>query len=190
MVLQFGPLSRKLSDEELFRLCRINPDLRIERTSDGEVIVMPPAGGETASFNARVTARLVAWAEADGTGVPFDSSAGFLLPNGAERSPDFAWVRRSRWRRLTREQRKKFPPLCPDFVIEIRSPADRLTPLQEKMEEYLANGCRLGWLIDPEARRVYVYRPEAEVERLVRPRAVSGDPVLRNCRLELWNLWP
>ncbi len=190
MVLQLGPLSKKVSDDEFFELCQLNRDLRIERTSGGEVIVMPPAGGETSSFNARVTGRLVVWAEADGTGIPFDSSGGFLLPNGAERSPDFAWVRLSRWKRLSRKQQQEFPPLCPDFVIEIRSPSDRLAPLQRKMREYVDNGTKLGWLIDPVKRRVYVYRPSAEVQRLDGPKAISGAPLLPGCRLKLGDLWP
>lgn len=190
IVLQLGPLSQRMSDEEFLELCRLNRDLRIERTSGGAVIVMPPVGGEASSFSARVTARLVVWAEANGRGIPFDSSGGFLLPNGAERSPDFAWVLVSRWQRLSRKQQQEFPPLCPDFVIEIRSPSDRLVPLQQKMREYLDNGASLGWLIDPLKRKVYVYRPDTAVGRLDAPKAISGDPLLPGCRLKLEDLWP
>jgi Uma2 family endonuclease len=179
-----------MSDDEFFEFCQANRDLRIERTSTGEITIMPPVGGETSNFNAKVTARLTVWAEADGTGEPFDSSAGFILPNGAERSPDFAWVARSRWERLTREQRQKFPPLCPDFVVEIRSQSDGLPSLQDKMREYLDNGAQLGWLIDPLKRTVCVYRPGDEVKRLDRPKTVSADPLLPGCRLDLEKLWP
>lgn len=190
LVIQFGPHLKPMSDDEFFEFCRANRDLRIERTSTGEITILPPAGGETGNFNAKVAARLTVWAEADGTGEPFDSSTGFILPNGAERSPDFAWVARSRWERLTREQRQKFPPLCPDFVVEIRSPSDGVTSLQEKMREYLDNGAQLGWLIDPVKRTIYVYRLGAEVQRLDRPQTLSADPLLPGCRLDLEKLWP
>ncbi|MCR4414517.1 MAG: Uma2 family endonuclease, partial [Thermoguttaceae bacterium] len=155
----------------------------------GEIILRPPAGGDTGNFNARVTARLTLWAEADGSGVPFDSSTGFVLPNGAERSPDFAWVRRSRWECLTPAEQQKFPPLCPDFVVEIRSPTDRLSTLQAKMEEYLENGAQMGWLIDPGERCLYVYRAGAEVERLESPSVVGADPVLPGCTIDFQPLW-
>jgi Uma2 family endonuclease len=190
LLVQFGSHLKPMNDDEFFEFCQANRDLRIERTSTGEIIVMAPAGGETGNFNAKVTARLTGWAEADGTGEPFDSSTGFILPNGAERSPDFAWIARSRWERLTKQQRQKFPPLCPDFVVEIRSPADNPAPLQEKMQEYLENGAELGWLIDPLKRRVYVYRRGAEVQRLDHPKTVSAEPFLPGCTLALENLWP
>jgi Uma2 family endonuclease len=188
--VQFGPHLRPMNDDEFFEFCQANRGLRIERTSAGEIVIMPPAGGETSNFNAKVTARLTAGAEADGTGEPFDSSAGFILPNGAERSPDFAWVVRSRWERLTRNQRQKFPPLCPDFVVEIRSPSDSLAVLKEKMREYVENGARLGWLIDPLKRRVHVYRPGVEPERFDHPTMLSADPLLPACTLDLDRLWP
>jgi Uma2 family endonuclease len=138
-----------LTDDELLELCRLNRELRIERTAQGELLLMPPTGGETSDRNAELTMQLRLWAKRDQTGIAFDSSAGFLLPNGAMRSPDAAWVRRARLTNLTREQKQRFLPLCPDFVIELRSPSDRLSILQANMEEYLQNGGQLGWLIDP-----------------------------------------
>ena len=190
LAVRFGPHLKRMSDDEFFEFCQANRDLRIERTSTGEVIIMAPAGGETGNFNAKLTARLTAWAEADGSGEPFDSSTGFILPNNAERSPDFAWVAGSRWVALTRDQQQKFPPLCPDFVVEIRSPSDQLAPLQQKMQEYLDNGAQLGWSIDPLKRTVQVYRPGVPSERLDRPKSVSAAPVLPGCQIDLENLWP
>ncbi|PYR72303.1 MAG: hypothetical protein DMG20_00250, partial [Acidobacteria bacterium] len=130
-----------------------------------------------------------AWVKSDGTGEGFDSSTGFILPNGAERSPDLAWIRLDRWNALSEEERKSFPPLCPDFVVELRSPSDSLRDLQAKMQEYIENGAQLGWLIDLEENGVYVYRPGAEVERLDNPVTVSGEPVLKNFILDIQQLW-
>jgi Uma2 family endonuclease len=178
-----------LSDDELFELCQVNRDLRIERTADGEIWVMPPTGGETGRQNASLNLQLGRWSELDGSGVCFDSSTGFILPNGAERSPDAAWVALPRWHALTAEDRAKFPPICPDFIIELRSRTDDVGKLQAKMEEYRACGARLGWLIDPVDRRVHVYRPGTEVEILDAPATVSGDPVLRNFALDLRRIW-
>jgi Uma2 family endonuclease len=129
------------------------------------------------------------WAEEDGAGEYFDSSRGFILPNGAERSPDVAWVKKERWAALSKNKREKFAPLCPDFVIELRSPFDRLKPLQAKMAEYIENGAQLGWLIDPYKRKVYVYRPDAPVERLDAPERVSGEPLLPGFVLPLAQFW-
>src|SRR6185436_19135664 len=122
-----------LSDDELFELCQVNRDLRIERTADGEIWVMPPTGGETGRQNSSLTAQLGRWSELDGSGVSFDSSTGFLLPNGAERSPDAAWVALARWQALSAEDRARFPPLCPDFVVELRSRSDEFGNLRAKM---------------------------------------------------------
>jgi Uma2 family endonuclease len=132
---------------------------------------------------------LGSWAEADGTGVAFDSSTGFILPNGAERSPDAAWVSRSRWDRLTEKEQESFPPLCPDFVVELRSPTDNLKDLQAKMDEYMANGAQLGWLIDPFEKRVYVYQPGAAVAVVEDPESLSGEPLLRGFTLQLRQVW-
>jgi len=178
-----------LSDDELFELCARNPELRIERTAEGNLIVMTPAGGASGHRNFKLTGALALWAERDGTGVGLDSSTGFLLPNGAMRAPDAAWVLRSRLDGLSTQVKEKFLPLCPDFAIELRSPSDRLPDVQAKMEEYRANGARLGWLIDPQKRRVHVYRPGREIEVLEAPTAVSGDPELPGFVLELEPIW-
>lgn len=178
-----------LTDDQLLELSSLNRDLRMERNAEGELIVMPPTGGETGNRNAKLTIRLGVWTERDGTGANFDSSTGFRLPNGAVRSPDASWVERSRLEALTDEQRRKFLPLCPDFVLELRSPTDSLNTLQEKMREYLDNGARLGWLLDPEYRRVYVYRPREPVRQLDNPERISGDPVLPGFMLNLRELW-
>ena len=146
---------------------------------------MSPAGGDSSALNAEITIQLGTWAKRDGTGRTFDSSGGFVLPDGAVRSPDAAWVSRARLASLTAEQRMKFLPLCPDFVIELRSPTDSLPVLQDKMREYVENGARLGWLVDPPGGQVFVYRPDAPAERLAEPDSVSADPVLRGFRLEM-----
>jgi Uma2 family endonuclease len=177
-----------MTNHELFELCQLNRDWRIERTSEGEIIAMPPTGGRTGRRNFELVRIFSAWAAADGSGVGFDSSTGFVLPNGAERSPDLAWVRRERWDRLTSEEQEEFPPLCPDFVIEIRSRADSLSALREKMLEYVANGAQLGWLLDPEQRCVYVYHPPDREERF-EGATIRGDPHLPGFTLDLAGIW-
>jgi crotonobetainyl-CoA:carnitine CoA-transferase CaiB-like acyl-CoA transferase/Uma2 family endonuclease len=167
-----------MSDEQFATLCALNPELRFEYTSTGDLIIMPPTGGDTGHSNANLTTDFTLWARRDGTGLIFDSSTLFILPNGAKRSPDVSWIRRERWQALTAEEQQGYPPLCPDFVLELRSPTDRLRTLQDKMREYCDNGARLGWLIDPLERVMYIYRPGAEVERLEAPVEVSGEPVL------------
>ncbi len=178
------PASR-LSDDELFELCARNPELQIERTAEGEIIVMSPTGGETGRRNFLLVAQLAAWTARDGTGIGFDSSTGFILPNGAERAPDAAWLRRERWDALTPDQRRKFVPLCPDFIVELRSPSNDLADLHAKMEEYAACGARLGWLLDLDARLVWVYRPGRPVEEIHDPKTLPGDPELPGLLLEL-----
>jgi Uma2 family endonuclease len=178
-----------LTDDQLFELCQANPELRIERTAEGDLIVMPPVTGETGWRNAELTAALVNWARQDGTGVAFDSSTGFVLANGAMRSPDAAWVRRERLGKLSPEQKRTFIPLCPDFVVEIRSQTDALRTLRVKMEEVIANGAHLGWLIDPSPRRVSIYRPDKSVETLLNPLAIAGDPVLPGFVFEVGRIW-
>lgn len=177
------------SDDALLELCRRNPELRIERTARGDLVVMTPAGGASSRRNARVVAALVDWADEDGTGAVYDSSGGFLLANGAMRAPDAAWVPESRLAGLTIEQREGFLPLCPDFVVEVRSPSDSLPELRAKMAEYLTNGARLGWLLDPLERRVSVYRPGQGVEILDQPAQVSGSPELPGLVLDLQPIW-
>lgn len=179
----------QLSDDQLLELCRLNRELRIERTSEGDLEIMTPAGGGSSRRNAEAVLQLGKWAEEDPEGVVFDSSVGFLLPNGAMRSPDAAWVRRSRLKGLSGEEKEKFLPLCPDFVIEIRSPTDRLSAQQDKLEEYLENGAELGFLIDPVERTVHVYRPGRPPEVLESPQEVSAEPVLPGFTLQLESIW-
>jgi Uma2 family endonuclease len=188
LVLHLQPIIN-LTDEQFFELCQINRDLRIERTVTGELLIMPPTGTETGGRNFRLNGQLYNWTEQDGTGVGFDSSTGFTLPNGAERSPDAAWVKLERWNALTPEQQKKFAPICPDFVVELRSPSDNLEPLKTKMQEYIDNGALLGWLIDRKNRQVYIYRPGVAVECLDNPATVSGDSVLPGFVLDLSKIW-
>ena len=179
----------KLTEEQFALLCQENRNFRFELTAQQELVIMPPAGSETGWRNGRFTYRLIAWSDVDGTGLVFDSSAGFTLPNGAIRSPDAAWVKRDRWDALTQEQREKFAPLCPDFVVELCSRTDRLSDLQEKMQDYMDNGARLGWLLDPLDKRVHVYRPGQPVEVLDNPDTLSGDPVLLSFVLSVRELW-
>jgi Uma2 family endonuclease len=188
LVLRLAPVI-DMSDEQFFDFCQLNRDLRIERTSQGDLEIMPPTGSETGRMNFELTGVFSLWVHADGSGVGFDSSAGFTLPNGAKRSPDLAWVRRSRWEALTQEQRAGFAPLCPDFVGELRSPSDALEYVQAKMQEYLDNGAQLGWLIDPIEKKVYTYRPQAAVECLDNPQTICGDPVLPGFVFELGKVW-
>jgi Uma2 family endonuclease len=179
----------KLTDDQLFELCQINQELWIERTAEGDLVIMAPEGWETGIRGANLVTVLTQWAWQDGTGVTTGSSTGFLLPNGAMRAPDAAWVLRSRLASLTPEQKQKFLPLCPDFVVEIRSRSDRLSTVQAKMHEYLGNGARLGWLIDAANRAVYVYRPYQPFERLDNPTTISGEPVLPGFVLDLQAIW-
>jgi len=188
LILHFQPVIQ-LTENQFFHFCQINRELRIERTAEGDVEVMIPTGGETSWRNSKLNIDLGTWAEQDGTGVVFDSSGGFILPNGATRSPDAAWVERSRLAILSSQQKKKFLPLCPDFVIELRSPSDSLKVLQNKMQEYLENGAQLGWLIDQNSKTVYVYRPGRDVECLDKPSTLAGDPVLPGFVLHLKRIW-
>ncbi|MEK7829707.1 MAG: Uma2 family endonuclease [Acidobacteriota bacterium] len=172
-------------DDEFFKFCMLNQDLRIEMSKDGEIMIMMPTGGEGGNKSFKLTTRLGVWVEADGTGVGFDSSTEFSLPNGAKRSPDFSWIRRERWEALTNKQREVFSPICPDFVVELRSRTDRLKHLKAKMDEYIENGARLGWLIDPKEKKVHIYRPNAEAEILDNPKNLSGGSVLKGLKLDL-----
>jgi Uma2 family endonuclease len=178
-----------LSDEQFTQLVAENSDLRFEFTANKELVVMAPAGGETGRRNSRLNQRLANWTDQDGRGIAFDSSTGFVLPNGAKRSPDASWVTRERWDALSQKERDGFPPLCPDFVLELKSPSDSLSTLQDKMQEYLDNGARLGWLLDPKSRRIYSYRPDQRVEVLEQPKEVNGDPVLEGFVLRLDEVW-
>jgi Uma2 family endonuclease len=179
----------KLTDEQFYQLCQDNGDLRFERTATGELIIMAPAGGETSNSNAALTAQLWLWNQSSKLGKVFDSSGGFKLPNGADRSPDAAWVALERWNALTAEQKEKFPPICPDFVVELLSPSDSLKVTQKKMQEYISNGARLGWLINRKSRQVEIYRPGQDVEVLESPASLSGEPVLAGFVLNLELIW-
>lgn len=190
IVLKLAP-ALELTDEQLLEICSLNDEIRIERNAQGELELMAPAGGTTGNQNAKITARVTVWAEGEGRGESFDSSTGFTLPNGAMRSPDAAWILRDRWEALPAAERRRFAHICPDFVIELRSESDRLSVVQAKMEEYIANGARLGWLIDPvdPRQRVYVYRPDNPVEILEGPDTVSGDPELPGFVLDMKPVW-
>jgi Uma2 family endonuclease len=174
-----------LTDEQFFQLCQNNSDLRFERTASGELLIMSPTGGETSNRNFEIVVQLGIWNKKNNLGVGFGSSGGFILPNGAARSPDASWVKRERWEALTQQQRREFLPLCPDFVVELCSPTDSLKQTQAKMQEYIDNGASLGWLIDAEARRVEIYRPNQDVEILENPATLSGGDVLPGFVLSL-----
>ena len=188
MELRFEP-AIEMTEEAFIAFCAQNSDMRIELTAEGVLEIMPPAFSITGSRNISISSQLHVWSEMDGRGVAFDSSAGFTLPNNAIRSPDASWVLRSRLAALSDEDKNRFIPLCPDFVVELRSTTDRLSVVQAKMAEYIANGARLGWLIDPIARRVYVYRPNAPVEVLDAPDTLSAEPELAGFALNLTPIW-
>ncbi|HUP21918.1 MAG TPA: Uma2 family endonuclease [Thermoanaerobaculia bacterium] len=177
--------SLPLGDRQFAELCRDNPDLRLELTADRELIIMSPTGSKTGWRNSKLNQRLANWAERDGTGITFDSSTGFTFPNGAKRSPDASWVRLERWQALSPAEQEAFAPLSPDLVIELRSPQDELGSLRAKMTEYVANGVRLGMLIDTLEGKVHVYRPGAEPETVERPRRLRGDPEVPSLELDL-----
>ena len=177
------------TSDEFFDLCQANPTLQMERTAAGEVVIMSPVGSTNSARNAGITAQLWLWNDDSQLGIAFDSSGGFHLPNGADRSPDAAWVLQERWNRLTARQQQKFAPICPDFVVELRSSSDSMEDLRDKMQEYLDNGARLGWLIDPETRTVEIYEPGEAVEKLYNPERVAGDPVLPGFVLTMKRVW-
>ena len=176
----------RVTPEQFEALAIANRDLRLERTAEGELIVNPPTGGESGQRNLNISRQLGNWVEANlELGEGFDSSTGFRLPNGANRSPDASWVSRNRWEMLTEKQRKGFVPLCPDFVVELRSESDSLSKLQAKMREYMENGARLGWLIDPQNRRVEIYRKDRDIEILANPTHLDGEEILPGFILDL-----
>lgn len=177
ITLDLSPII-KLTDQEYYKLATAQQNLRIERTPTGELVIMPPTGGNTGRRNISISAQLENWSRQDKTGVAFDSSTSFNLPNGGYRSLDASWIRLERWNTLTEEQKDTFPPICPDFAIELRSKTDSLKYLQNKMQEYLASGLRLGWLIDPKTKKVEIYRQGKVVEVLESPTALSGEDVL------------
>ena len=179
-------IALQVTPEQFTTLAAANRDLRLERTSQGELIVNPPTGWETGEENWKIAGELYIWWRNFGeVGKVFDSSTGFTLPNGAIRSPDASWVSRERWEALTPEDKTTFPKICPDFVVELRSKSDKLPPLPEKMREYLENGAKLGWLIDPQSSRVEIYQTGKETEILENPTQLSGEPVLPGFILNL-----
>jgi Uma2 family endonuclease len=179
----------KLTREQFYELCAANPELKLERNANGELVIMSPTGGETGTWNSDITIDLGIWNRQTATGKTFDSSTGFSLPRGSDRSPDAAWIPIEKWNALTTAQRKKFLPLCPDFVIELLSPTDSWIKGLAKMQEYQDNGCRLGWLIDPESKRVAIYRLGQPIEILEAPTSLSGEDVLLGFVLNLENIW-
>ena len=187
MVLKFHPVI-SITDEQLFDFCQLNKDFRIERKANGEIVIMSPTGAETEERNFDLTGQLWLWKKQDGTGIGFGSSGGFTLPNGAVRSPDAAWIKKADWEAIPQDQRKRFPPICPEFVVELRSD-DSLKVLQDKMVEYINNGTKLGWLIDRRERKVYIYRPDTAVEKLDNPSTLSGEDVLSGFVLDLSSIW-
>ena len=184
VVLNLEPVIN-LSDEQFYQLCVVNRDLSLELNATGELIIVPPVGGESGNREADLITDLNIWNRQTGLGKVFSSSTIFKLPNGAKRSPDAAWVKLERWEALSLEERKKFPPLAPDFAIKLRSESDRLKPLQDKMQEYLDNGVRLGWLINPQDKQVEIYRQNQVVEVGIIPITLSGEDVLPGFELRL-----
>ncbi|MEC4803821.1 MAG: Uma2 family endonuclease [Jaaginema sp. PMC 1079.18] len=179
----------EMTDEQFFQFCQLNDSYCIERSAKGELIIMSPKGSETGHHNAKLTQQLGIWSDENGTGIDFDSSTGFKLPNGAYRSPDATWISLEKWNAIAPEKRTKFAPVCPDFVVELRSPSDNLQPLKDKMIEYIENGTSLGWLIDRKQQQVYIYRPNQEVECLTSPESISGGSVLPGFVLNLAKIW-
>lgn len=181
--------SLELTDEQFYQLCVDNRDLRFERNKNGDLIIMPPTGGETGNRNGRLIQQLFNWSDRNGTGIAFDSSTGFKLPNGANRSPDASWIPLNKWNALSKQQRQRFLPLCPDFAVELLSPSDQLIKTQEKMQEYLDNGMVLGWLINRQQQQVEIYRLGKKVENLSAPNSLSGENVLPGFVLDLQPIW-
>ena len=188
LVLHWPP-SIHLMNDQFFDFCQVNKELRIELTAQGDCEIMAPTGGSTSWRNSRLITQLSVWADLEGSGVVFDSSGGFVLPNGAIRSPDVSWVKRSRLLTLTEIQKQRFLPLCPDFVIELRSPSDSMKNLQDKMQEYSENGASLGWLIDPEAQQVLVFQPKTAILCLDKPQFLLADNLLTGFSLDMQKLW-
>lgn len=174
-----------LSDEQFYQLCQTNAQYQLEQTAQGELVIMPPVGAISGNRESDLNADVVIWNRQTKLGKVFSSSTVFILPNGGKRSPDVAWIANDRWETLTLEEQEKFAPICPDFVIELRSRSDSLTQLQEKMQEYLDAGLKLGWLIDPQNQQVQIYRPNQPIETVQLPTTLSGETVLPGFTLEL-----
>jgi len=179
----------EMSDDQFYQLCRANPDVKFERNAKGELIIVSPTGGETGNFNVEIAADFVIWNRQTKLGKVFDSSTCFKLPNGANRSPDVAWIKQERWNALTPKQKEKFPPIAPDFVLELMSPTDSLQVIRQKMQEYMDNQVKLGWLINPKNRSVEIYRQGQDVEVLQSPPVLLREEVLPGFVLNLSFLW-
>ncbi|MDJ0662616.1 MAG: Uma2 family endonuclease [Crocosphaera sp.] len=179
----------QINDEQFFQLCCNNPELKLEQNQNGEIIVMSPTGGETGRRNAELIMDFGIWNRRKKSGQIFDSSTGFKLPLGSKRSPDVAYIQEERWNKLTQEEKEKFPPIAPDFVLELKSKTDSLKDIQEKMQEYMDNGVKLGWLINPDKKQVEVYRQGQEKEILDNPQTLSGEDVLPEFTLDLSLIW-
>ncbi len=179
----------KLTAEEFFQFCQDNSDLRIERSPQGDLIMMSPSTSEGGRRYSELTYQVHAWTKQDGTGYSFDSSTMFKLPNKAEVSPDAAWIHKDRYEALTPDERDSFAPICPEFVVELRSKTDRLSVLKKKMRQYMEQGAQLGLLLDPKSKCVYIYRPGQEVECLEQPEVVACDPVLPGFVLRPAEIW-
>ena len=188
ITINFNPII-KLTEEQFYELCRANPDIKFERNAKGEIVIVPPTGGETGKCNATITADFVIWNRQTKLGEVFDSSTCFHFPNGADRSPDVSWIKQERWDALTEKQKEKFPPIAPDFVLELMSPTDRLRETQDKLKEYMDNGVSLGWLINKKTRSVEIYRPGKAVEVLENPPKLSGEDILPGFILNLEFIW-
>ncbi|MDZ8188536.1 MAG: Uma2 family endonuclease [Nostoc sp. ChiSLP02] len=179
----------QLTDNQFYQLCRENPEIKFERNAAGELLIMSPTGGETGNCNFEISVEFGIWNRQTQLGICFDSSTCFKLPNGANRSPDVAWIKKERWNALTPEQKEKFPPIAPDFVLELMSPSDTLRETQEKMREYIDNGVKLAWLINPKMRQVEIYRLGQPVEILTSPQQLSGEDILPGFILNLSIIW-
>lgn len=188
MVLQMLP-NMIMTDDQFFDFCQLNRHFRIERNQIGDLFIMSPTDSETGQRNFNLIGELGIWTKQDGTGVGFGSSGGFTLPNGAVRSPDAAWIKRTKWEIIPAEKRKKFAPICPEFVVELRSENDNLSTLKEKMQEYIDNGTQLAWLIDRKQRKVFIYRPNCGVEELNNPQTLTGEDILPGFVLDLSEIW-
>lgn len=188
VIVRLNPILQ-LTDKQFSEVCRANPEVKFEQTAQGELIILAPTGGEIGSYNSELNADFVVWNRQTKLGVVFDSSTCFVLPNNAKRSPDVAWIAKSRWAALTLENRRKFPAIAPDFVLELLSPSDSLADTQAKMREYMENGVRLGWLIDPETKQVEVYRQGHPVKLLPHPDTLSHKDVLSGFILSLSSIW-
>jgi Uma2 family endonuclease len=187
--LSIGELLKPIDNDDFLHLSRDNQDVQIEMNADGDLIIIPGTGGLTGNRNSKIIARLVIWAAKDGNGVAFDSATIFQLPNKARRIPDTSWLNNEKWNSLSDVEKEKIIPFAPDFALELRLPTDSLKSLQNKMQEYVENGTKLGWLIDPQAKRVFVYRENQETEILENPEEISGESVLPDFLLNLQDIW-